>query len=328
MTPSSGPPAAAGARGPAPRSPRRPRPEPTADPTVEPVVDTRRGRALDPVAEAPNETVVDDLDDLLFAARRERDEFLDLAQRVQADFENYKKRMLRQQTDHLERAAEDLVTKVLPVLDAFDLARAHLGEGDDALARGQGPRGRLDAARRHRWPARASSASATPGEPFDPTTHEAVDRVNADHRRCHGAGADRGRCERPGHRRGAARRVPVEGTGDPPGHGAGAGVMVAQREWLDKDYYQVLGVASTATDKEITRAYRKLAKQFHPDANPGSEDRFKEISAAYDVLGDDAKRKEYDEVPAPRARPASAASAAPAARADAGGAHLPGRGPR
>ena len=72
--------------------------------------------------------------------------------------------------------------------------------------------------------------------------------------------------------------------------------MPAQREWLEKDYYSVLGVSQTATDKEITRAYRKLAKQYHPDANPGSEDRFKEISAAYDVLGDDAKRKEYDEV--------------------------------
>ena len=69
-----------------------------------------------------------------------------------------------------------------------------------------------------------------------------------------------------------------------------------QREWFEKDYYKVLGVPSTATDKEITRAYRKLAKQYHPDANPGSEDRFKEISAAYDVLGDAAKRKEYDEV--------------------------------
>ncbi len=72
--------------------------------------------------------------------------------------------------------------------------------------------------------------------------------------------------------------------------------MVAQREWLEKDYYKVLGVARDASDKEITRAYRKLAKQYHPDANPGSEERFKEISAAYDVLSDASKRKEYDEV--------------------------------
>src|SRR5271170_2082393 len=72
--------------------------------------------------------------------------------------------------------------------------------------------------------------------------------------------------------------------------------MAAQREWFEKDYYKVLGVVSTASDKEITRAYRKLAKQYHPDSNPGSEERFKEISAAYDVLGDDTKRKEYDEV--------------------------------
>jgi molecular chaperone DnaJ len=72
--------------------------------------------------------------------------------------------------------------------------------------------------------------------------------------------------------------------------------VAAQREWFEKDYYKVLGVVSTASDKEITRAYRKLAKQHHPDANPGSEERFKEISAAYDVLGDPEKRKEYDEV--------------------------------
>ncbi len=72
--------------------------------------------------------------------------------------------------------------------------------------------------------------------------------------------------------------------------------MAPQREWFETDYYKVLGVAQDASEKELTRAYRKLAKQFHPDANPGAEERFKEISAAYDVLGDPQKRKEYDEV--------------------------------
>lgn len=75
--------------------------------------------------------------------------------------------------------------------------------------------------------------------------------------------------------------------------------MAAQREWFEKDYYKVLGVSSSASAKEITKAYRKLARESHPDANPGNdsaEERFKDISAAYDVLGDEAKRKEYDEV--------------------------------
>src|SRR5437764_439428 len=71
--------------------------------------------------------------------------------------------------------------------------------------------------------------------------------------------------------------------------------MAPQREWFEKDYYKVLGVSSSATDKEIKTAFRKLSKQYHPDANKGSEERFKEISAAYDVLGEPAKRKEYDE---------------------------------
>src|SRR5258706_4270248 len=72
-----------------------------------------------------------------------------------------------------------------------------------------------------------------------------------------------------------------------------------RREWFEKDYYQVLGVAKNATQAEIKKVYRKLAQQHHPDANQGSKDseeRFKEISAAYDVIGDPEKRKQYDEV--------------------------------
>ncbi len=75
--------------------------------------------------------------------------------------------------------------------------------------------------------------------------------------------------------------------------------MAPQREWFEKDYYRVLGVSDTASQKDIKSAYRKLSRQYHPDTNPddnAAEERFKEVSAAYDVVGDAEKRKEYDEV--------------------------------
>jgi molecular chaperone DnaJ len=74
--------------------------------------------------------------------------------------------------------------------------------------------------------------------------------------------------------------------------------VAVQADWLEKDLYAVLGVANDADSKTISRAYRKLARQLHPDTHPDDADaaeRFKEVTAAYDVIGDATKRAEYDE---------------------------------
>ncbi|NBH09719.1 molecular chaperone DnaJ [Amycolatopsis sp. SID8362] len=73
---------------------------------------------------------------------------------------------------------------------------------------------------------------------------------------------------------------------------------MSAREWIGKDFYRELGVSSDATSDEIKKAYRKLAKENHPDANAGNADaeqKFKAVSEAYGVLSDASKRKEYDE---------------------------------
>ena len=117
----------------------------------------------DELVEQAEDAIAEDVSELA-RLTVERDEYLEQLRRLQADFENYKKRVARQQTEHLERASEELVTHLLPVLDTFDLAMTHGTEGLEPVYRsfldvleGTGLQ-RVDPL----------------GQPFDPTEHDAV----------------------------------------------------------------------------------------------------------------------------------------------------------
>ncbi|MEI8050452.1 MAG: nucleotide exchange factor GrpE [Actinomycetes bacterium] len=130
------------------------------------------------VADDGAELVEEDLDQLSLVAK-ERDEMRELAQRLQADFENYRKRAARQAEDTAARQTAEIVTSLLPVLDAFDLAQAHLAEStdpsDEAAALSQARSLLLDTLTKQ-----GLEAVSGAGEPFDPQVHDAVMHAPAD----------------------------------------------------------------------------------------------------------------------------------------------------
>lgn len=74
---------------------------------------------------------------------------------------------------------------------------------------------------------------------------------------------------------------------------------MASQDWFEKDFYKVLGVSKDVSDSDLKKTYRKLARKYHPDSNPGdkaAESKFKEISEAYSVLSDPEQRAEYDQL--------------------------------
>ncbi len=238
----------------------------------------------------------------------ERDALADSLLRLRAEFENFRRRASRELVEARDRAQGDLLGELLPVLDnlerALDAAEHH-EEGKvldgvrltrdlfvDLLARigveeiecvgvavrPCGPRRRADAALRRTtrgwWPRCSSGA-----------TGRAI--VSAA-----GSGRGLGPVPRPGGRR---RARATGGSGSERGR-------IGRASWptSTRDYYEVLGVKKTATQDEIKKAYRKLARKYHPDANPDdpkAEEKFKEVSSAYEVLSDAEKRKQYDAGP-------------------------------
>jgi molecular chaperone GrpE len=138
------------------------------------VVDAEILDAAD-VSAAVDEVFADD--DPLSLALNQRDEYLDSLRRLQAEFENYKKRVMKQQGDQVARAAVSLVEKVLPVLDTLDLATQHLGDAESADGRALV----AVAAQLHDTLAKEGLERIDPlGEEFDPNAHEAVGHLPAD----------------------------------------------------------------------------------------------------------------------------------------------------
>ena len=196
------------------------------------------------------------------AAERERDEYLDLARRAQADFENYRKRAAREAAAAGERAKSGLVRELLPIVDNLERALASAEDGEQHLAEGV----RLVHSELIAVLERNGIQQFDPaGDRSIPAEHEAL---SVSERRRARRGARRG-----------GEGLPLQRHGAASGARGGLWLMPAV-----KDPYKTLGVDKKASDDEIKKAYRKLARKYHPDTNQGdkaAEERFKEVQGAY-----------------------------------------------
>ena len=195
--------------------------------------------------------------------------------RALADFDNYRKRIERERADAAQSGKRDIVLKLLDLADGFDRAFAHAGEAPASWVEG------LQSIHR-KLLGLLESQGVTPfeslGEPFNPNAMRPSARwtvtITRQARwRKKSSAVTAGATRSSGPRGCASRNEPRQST------------MAVKF----KDYYDVLGVPKTATEDEIRKAYRKLARKHHPDVNPGdksAEEKFKEINEAYEVLSD------------------------------------------
>ena len=136
------------------------------------------GRDVVPVdGPGPAAAVEDASESELARLAAERDEYLGTLQRLQAEFENYRKRTIRQQTDVFSRAAQGVVERLFPVLDAFDLALAHAGEVEATVAQLKDALGQINSLLRDTLVQEGLERIDASEVPFDPTIHDAVAHV-------------------------------------------------------------------------------------------------------------------------------------------------------